>query len=56
MNRKVMMFTGHVNEYSACKSVVDNLGSFIAAGIVVLQVNVQKVYTSEYTYTKPACL
>lgn len=31
MQRKVLLFNGHVNNYKSCKSVVDGLGSFVAA-------------------------
>ena len=32
MQRKVLAFVGHVNEYKTCRSTVDKLGSFVAAG------------------------
>ncbi len=35
MKQKVMRFISHINEYSSCDSVVDDLGSFIAAGMYV---------------------
>lgn len=33
MQREVLAFVGHVNEYKTCRSTVDKLGSFIAAGV-----------------------
>lgn len=33
MQRKVLVFSGHINEYKSCKSIVDKLGSFVAAGM-----------------------
>ena len=32
MKKKIITFSGHVNEYNNCKSVVDDLELFIAAG------------------------
>lgn len=32
MQRKLLIFQGHVNKYKNCKSVLDKLGSFLAAG------------------------
>jgi hypothetical protein len=32
MQRKILLFKGHVNEYKRCRSVVDKLESFVAAG------------------------
>lgn len=44
MQKKVLAFHGHTNEYKVCKSIVDQFGSSVIAGKLLIMIT-EQVYT-----------